>query len=110
VILNDAYVFSRALIGTGNLGSPNLAAIASRDSNWAFVYRDDGDQPRIVVYDLNGALQPGAVYPVARTILLPDSPNVTPGDGSSITMATSHDDSVVFISGDRKILVVPVTG
>jgi len=108
VILQNRDVYSRALTLTGNLGTGVGVALASRDSSRAFVYRDDGGQARIVVYDLNGALLPGAVYPVSQTIILADSPNASTGTYSAISMATTHDDSVLFVSGNRRILVVPV--
>ena len=82
--------------------------MASRDSSRAFVYLDDGGQPRIVVYDLNGALQAGATYPVLKTINLADSPNAAGGSLYTISMATTLDDSAIFVSGNSRILVVPV--
>ncbi|MFL5455374.1 MAG: hypothetical protein ACJ78X_03125 [Myxococcales bacterium] len=106
VILQGADVYSRALSLTGHVASGG-GTLASRDSSRAFVYRDDGIAgPRIVVYDLNGALQAGALYPVAKTIALPDSPNTAAG--GLVQMASTPDDGAVFVSGNARILVVPV--
>lgn len=107
VILQNTSVYSRSLTLLGNL-APNGIALASRDSSRAFVYRDDAPGPRLDVYDLNGALQPGALFPVLRTIRLPHSPNTTNGGFNAVTMTSNADDSLVFISGNRRLLVVPV--
>ena len=107
VILQNTTVYSKSLSLTGNLPSGGVA-FASRDSNKAFVYRDDGGQPRLVVHDLNGALLPGALYPTLATINLATSPNTLGGSSYDITMASTPDDKVVFISGDGGIVVVPI--
>ena len=107
VILQSSSVYSRALTLLGNL-APNGVALASRDSSRAFVYRGDAPGPRLDVYDLNGALQPGAMFPLLRTIRLPDSPNATNAGLNAVTMTSNGNDSLVFISGDRRVLVVPV--
>jgi hypothetical protein len=107
VILQHSQVYSRALTLLGNVPAGGVA-LASRDSSRAFVYLDDAPGPRLAIYDLNGTLQPGAVFPLARTIRLPDSPNVANGGGAPVSMTSSADDSLVFISGDRRVLVVPV--
>jgi hypothetical protein len=105
VIVENNWVLNRTLANTGNLGSAGGTALASRDSSRAFVYRDGG-QPRLVIYDLNGSLQIGAVYPVLRTISLPDAASTN--SSTYVSMTSTHDDSVVFISGNSKLLVVPV--
>ena len=58
-----------------------------------------------MVHDLNAA--PGAddLYPLVKEIDVPDP--IFVASGSSVALTGSHDDSVVFISGDH-ILVVPV--
>ncbi|HSK02646.1 MAG TPA: hypothetical protein VK932_15450 [Kofleriaceae bacterium] len=109
VILQNTYVYSRALVLLGNV-PPGGAVAASRDSSRAFVYRDDAPGPRLDIYDLNGPLQSGALYPLLHTVPLPDAANAMPGTPVSITMATTLDDSVVFVSGNRRVLVVPVNG
>lgn len=107
VILQDASVYSRSLTLLGNL-PPGGVALASRDSSKAFIYRDDPPGPRLTVYDLNGQLQAGAMFPLLHTILLPDSPNAINGAAGPVSMTSNPDDSSVFISGDRRVLVVPV--
>ncbi|WP_437673939.1 hypothetical protein [Sorangium sp. So ce131] len=106
VILQRYIVYSRALSLTGNL--PGGVALASRDSSRAFAYRDNGGRPRLVVYDLNAEVTGDAQYPELSTIDLPDSPISPEGRRDAISMAATPDDRVVFVSGDRKLLVVPV--
>ena len=105
-ILPGTDVYSRALSLTGHLPAGG-GALASRDSSRAFVYRDDGTAgPRLEVFDLNGALTAGALYPLAKTVALADSPN-TAGD-QSVRLVSTADDSAVFVSGAARILVAPV--
>jgi hypothetical protein len=84
--------------------------LASRDSTRAYVYSDDpaGGGPRLAVYNLNGALQTLALYPLLKTVTLADAANASPGEYSIITMAETPDGNTVFISGNAKLLVVPV--
>jgi len=63
---------------------------------------------RLEVYNLNGPLQSGAMYPLPDTIALPDSASSGQGPHPPVTMTSSLDDRAVFISGDGKLLVVPV--
>ena len=107
VIVQNTRVYSRSLTLLGNLPAGGTA-LASRDSSVAYVYRDDAPGPRLTVYDLNGPLQAGAIFPLIRTIRLPDSPNATNSGLGAVTMETSADDSLVFLSGNRRVLVVPV--
>jgi len=109
VILQNTDVYSGALVITGHLpvGSGGVA-LASRDSTKAFVYRDDGASPRIEVYDLTLPLQTGGLYQLTKTVSLPDSPNAAAGDYQTITLAQTPDSATVFVSGDSRILVVPV--
>ena len=57
---------------------------------------------------MNGALQTGAPYPLLKTVTLADAANASPGEYGIITMAATPDGNPVFISGDAKVLVVPV--
>jgi hypothetical protein len=107
VIVENTLVYSRSLTLLGNL-PPGGIALTSRNSSRAFVYLDDAPGPRIAVYDLNGALQAGAMFPLLRTIRLPDSPNASNGSGIAVSMTTNADDSRLFLAGDRRLLVVPV--
>jgi hypothetical protein len=72
------------------------------------VYVDDAVAPRIEVYDLNGPLGPGALYPLLRTVMLPDSANGSGAVHPPVAMTSSLDDASVFVAGDSKMLVVPV--
>jgi hypothetical protein len=107
VILQNEAVYSRSLSLTGNLASGGVA-LASRDSSEAFVYVESGAQPSVVVYDLPCALLPGALYPVLATVPLSTSPNSVNGSLYDITMTSTPDDAVVFVSGDSVIVAVPV--
>src|SRR5262249_31225626 len=78
VILQNSSVYSRSLTLLGNLAPGGVAAV-SRDASRAFVFFEDTDGPRVAIYDLNGALLPGAVFPLVSTIQLPDSPNAATG-------------------------------
>ena len=84
--------------------------LASRDSTRAYVYRDDstGGGPRLDIYNLNGSLQSGAVYPLLKSVSLADFPNTSTGTYNAIAMAETPDGNTVFVSGNSKILVVPV--
>jgi len=83
-------------------------ALASIDSKRAFVYRTDTAGAHLIVHDLNGALEAGALYPVLKAIDLTDSASAADDIYPSITMTSTPDDSAVFISGTHNILVVPV--
>jgi hypothetical protein len=112
VILQNADVYSGALVLTGHLpsgtgGVPLGVALASRDSTKAFLYRDDAPGPRIELYDLT-VLQAGQLYQLVKTVPLTDSPDASAGTYSRISLAATPDDATVFVSGDSKILVVPV--
>jgi hypothetical protein len=107
VILQNKAVYSRSLSLTGNMPTGGVI-LASRDSSKAFVYRDDGGLPRIVVHDLNGPLQAGAIYPTLKTVNLPASPNSANGTYYDISMAATPDDATVFVSGNSGIIVTPV--
>ncbi len=106
VILQNRFVYNRALTLTGNL-PPSGVVLASRDASRAFIYVEDTGGQRLDVYNLNGPLQSGALYPLLRTIALPDSAHGGTGPHPPVTMTSSLDDDTVFISGDGKLLVVP---
>jgi cysteine-rich repeat protein len=106
VILQNRFVYNRALTLTGNL-PPSGVVLASRDSSRAFVYVEDTAGQRLEVYNLNGPLQSGALYPLLHTIELDDAANSGSGPHPPVTMTSSLDDDTVFISGDGKLLVVP---
>ena len=107
VIVQNDRVYSKSLSLTGNLPSGGIA-FASRDSSKAFVYRDDGGQPRVVVHDLNGALPASGIYPTLTTVNLTSSPGITGDSLYEITMASTPDDAVVFVSGSNGIMVLPL--
>lgn len=109
VILQNTDVYSESLGLTGELPAGNGGvALASRDSTKAFVYRDDGGSPRIEVYDLTLPLQTGGLYQLTKTVDLADSPDAAAGTYQNIALTQTPDSATVFVSGDSKILVVPV--
>ena len=108
VILEDTLVYDRSLMLTGNL-PPHGVALASRDSTRAFLYVEDAAGARLEIYDLDGPLLPGALYPLLTTVMLADSANGSGSGHPPVVMASSPDDAVVFISGDARLLVVPLT-
>jgi len=61
---------------------------------------------RIEVYDLDGPLQPGAVFPLLGTVVLPDRPNEQ--SHFAFAMTSTPDDTVLFVSGADRLLVVPM--
>jgi hypothetical protein len=109
VVLEDEQVYGRSLTLLGNLPGGGVVLV-SRDASRAFVYREDGLVPRIDIYDLNGELQTDMRYPLLKTVMLPDSPDSFGGIHPRVAMTSTPDDSVVFLSGDRRLLVVPVRG
>lgn len=108
VILNSFDVYSGSMTLLGHLPSTAGRVLASRDSSRAYVYRDDGGTPRLDIYNLNGALGAGAIYPLLKTVSLTDSPNASSQTYDSISMAETPDGNTVFVSGDSKIVVQPV--
>jgi hypothetical protein len=106
VILDGSLVYSRSLRFTGNLPASTVNTQASRDGSRAFVYPHDSIHPRLETYDLNGPLEPESMYPLLGTITLPDAINAEGQYGMAMT--TTPDDSVVFVAGERKLLVIPV--
>lgn len=103
VILQDTDVYSSSLVLLGNL--PYGVALVSGDSSKAYIYRDDHSQPRVEVYDLNGTLQLGAIYPLVNTI------NVAPilsnnGALYNVKMVESPEGKTLFLSGDLRIAVI----
>ena len=77
----------------------------SRNGTRAFRYAEDGAGPRVDIYDLEGQLDSHGMYPVTHTVAVPDA--ALSGFGL-VTMTSTLDDSVVFVSGNRRVLVVPV--
>lgn len=107
VILDDRNVYDRAFRSTGNVPYHGpFATLISHDGGRAFIYAGDQQQPRVEVYDLNGPLQPGAMYPLIATIALPDA--VNGANEYAMTVTSTPDDAVLFISGASKLLVVPI--
>lgn len=104
VILQDVDVYTRDLSLLGHF-SPNAGALASHDSSRAFVFAERGANGGLVVHDLTAAPGADGFYPPLHELELPDPFRLSPG--APITLAGTHDDSAVFISGDD-ILVVPV--
>lgn len=107
VVLQNHLVYSRSLTLLGNVPYSGTV-LASRDSSRAFIYLEDAPGPRLEIYDLNGPLQAGALYPLLKTVMLLDSANGPGAFHPRVAMASSPDDSIVFVSGDSKLLVVPV--
>lgn len=107
VILQNTDVHSRSLTLLGKL-PPHGVALASRDSSRAFVYVDSAAGARLDVYNLNGPLQPGALYPLTKTVTLSDSANGAGDIHPYVVMTSSLDDTAVFVSGDSRVLIVPV--
>lgn len=106
VILQDTKVYDRDF-GLSGVVPPGGAAVASPDSNTAVVFRD-GTEPEVDVYDLNGDLEPGAVFPLQGSVALDSAPSGEPGNLATIRLAVTPDDRTVFVSGDRTIEVVPL--
>jgi len=103
VILQSTEVYSSSLVLLGSI--PQGASVVSRDSSKAYVYRDDDSKPRLEIYNLNGALGAGAVFPLVKTI------NLDPILSNSsyyfqVKMAETPDGKSLFISGDLRIAVV----
>jgi hypothetical protein len=108
VILQGVDVYSGSMTLLGHLPSTAGLALASRNSSRVYVYRDDGNAPRLDIYDLTGPLGPGAIYPLLKTVNLTDSPNSGSQNYLAISMAETPDGNAVFVSGDSKIVVQPV--
>jgi len=106
VILEKVDVYNSVLTLTGRLPT-NAIALASLDSSRAFAFGEVAEPSRLFIHDLNGALESGGLYPVVKSIGL-EAVSSPVDDTKSLTMASTHDDSMVFLSGNRNILVVPV--
>ncbi|MDB5970083.1 MAG: hypothetical protein JWQ90_2533 [Hydrocarboniphaga sp.] len=107
VVLQNADVYSGSLSLLGHVPGGGVA-LASNNGARAFVYvQDDKGNAAIEVYDLNGTLTPGAVYPLLKRIALADQASVS-FNTYTIKMASSLDDKTVFVAGDQRILVVPI--
>ena len=109
VIVNDQLVHDGRLKLIGRLPTLRLgSAIASHDSRSAYVYHHGGGQPRILIYDISQPLTPVDEYPEIQQIDLTDTPYSIRGGYESISMVASPDDATLFVSGDARILVVPI--
>jgi hypothetical protein len=107
VIMDGSQVYNGSLRLTGNVPYQDLfGTLVSHDGSRAFICPHDWIHPRIEVYDLNGPLLSGAMYPLLKTIPLPDSAN-GPNE-YAMAMTSTPDDAVVFVAGASKLLVVPV--
>lgn len=107
VIAQNNLVYDRDLAQVGQVPEGGVALV-SRDSTRAFVYREEGGSPSLVVYDLAVNVGSGGTFPVLKTIPLADWPNVGTGNLDAIAMTGTPDDKIIFISGDARILVVPI--
>jgi cysteine-rich repeat protein len=107
VIMDDTQVYDRALGRLGNVAyHGSFATIASTDGRRAFSYAQDAPHTRIEVYDLDGALQTGAMYPLLSS--LPVADNVNGANEYAMALALTPDDAVMFVAGASKLLVVPL--
>ncbi len=110
MILEDASVYDRSLMPIGQVPRHGVA-LASRDSRRAFMYVLDSNSTHahLEIYDLTAPLDGQGFYPLIRTVTLPDTAD-NPNDHviAPFTMTSSLDDAAVFLSGDSKLLVVPV--
>jgi cysteine-rich repeat protein len=107
VIIDDSLVYSRSLRLTGNVPrSGSFSTLISHDGGRAFVFPNEWIHPRLDVYDLNGPLQSGAMYPLLRTIALPDI--VNDYNDYAMAMTSTPDDAIVFVAGAYKLAVIPV--
>jgi hypothetical protein len=100
-------VYGRSLTLLGGLPVRGVV-LASWDSSRAFVFLEDTAGPRLEVYNLDVPRHTGGDYPLLKTVPVADSPNTPSGFHPPVVMTASRDDSVVFISGDARLLVVPV--
>jgi cysteine-rich repeat protein len=107
-VIVDGAVYSRALTHLGDLPPLRTQALASRDSTRAFVYASDDASSRLEIYDLSSPPPSGGQYPLLRTVMLPDAASDPSAGDRTVAIASSPDDSVVFISSTSKLLVVPV--
>jgi cysteine-rich repeat protein len=106
-VIMDGGVFSRSLMHLGNLPPTRIQAVASRDSTRAFAYHYENTGDRLEVYDLTGSVQADVQFPLLTTVNLPD-PADDDTSFSRVTVASSPDDRLVFISGETRLLVVPL--
>jgi len=106
MILDDRQVYNGAFRNTGNVPYQGpFATRISHDGSRAFIYPFTG-RPRIEIYDLNGPLQSGAMYPLIATIPVPDAANGA--NEYEMAMTSTPDDAVLFVSGASKLLVIPI--
>ena len=109
VIVNDQLVHDGRLKLIGRLPTLRLgSAITSHDSRSAYVYHHGGGQPRILIYDISQPLTPVDEYPEIQQIDLTDAPYSILGGYESISMVASPDDATLVVSGDGRILIVPI--
>jgi cysteine-rich repeat protein len=108
VVVNGS-VYSRSLTLLGRMPYFHNGAVVSQDSTRAVLYFFDSAGDHLEIYNLNGSPQSDAQYPVLGTVMLPHRANGANGSiYTPVTMAMSPEDRVVFISGDGKLLVVPI--
>ena len=106
LLLSGPEVFTGSLRLLGNLPNLSFYTMVSQSGSRAFMYREDFMSARIEVYDLDGPLQPGAVFPLLGTVVLPDRPNEQ--SHFAFAMTSTPDDTVLFVSGADRLLVVPM--
>jgi hypothetical protein len=110
VILNNVDVYSGSLTLLGHLPTPSTGGqvLMSRDSSRAYLYHDESGTAQLDIYNLNGSLLSGSIYPLLKTVTLADLPSSQIKSYSTIALAESADGSTVFVSGNSKIVVQPV--
>lgn len=108
LILSDSGVYDAAFTLLGHVPYElPYASLISRDGGRAFVYAQRWLGPQLNIYDLNAPPNGDGAFPLLRSIPLPD-PADRDDQWSSISMAATPDDSVVFVLGALKLLIIPV--
>jgi cysteine-rich repeat protein len=104
-LVSSSYVYDRMFTLLGWVGGSGQAQM-SRDGGRTFVYVEDFSGPRLEIYDLNAPLSWNGYFPLLHSIPLPDAANT--GGRSPVAMTSNLEDTVVFISGNGRLLIVPL--